>query len=71
MRYSLQIRNEALFELKEAFVWYEKKQKGLGKEFRSEVNSKIDKVLSNPYHYQCAFENIHEAIIKRFPYIVV
>jgi hypothetical protein len=50
MAYSFIINDEGIKELTEAFLWYEEQQPELGKEFRTEVNIKLEKVCNNPFH---------------------
>ncbi len=71
MAYSFIINEEAIDELKEAFLWYEEQQSGLGKEFRTEVYNKLSKVCNNPFHYKIPSKKFHEALIKRFPFLIV
>jgi len=71
MAYPFIINEEAIKELTEAFLWYEEQQSGLGKEFRTEVHNKLDKVCHNPLHYKISYKNFHEALIERFPFLIV
>jgi len=71
MAYSFIINDEAIKELTEAFLWYEKQQSGLGKEFRTEVYIKLDKVCNNPFDYKIPNKKFHEALVERFPFLIV
>jgi hypothetical protein len=71
MAYSFIINDEAIKELTKAFLWYEEQQLGLGKEFRTEVYTKIDKVCNNPFHYKIHSKKFHEALTERFPFLIV
>jgi len=71
MSYSFIINDEAIKELTEAFLWYEDRQSGLGKEFRTEVFTKLDKVCNNPLHYKIPNKKFHEALVERFPFLIV
>ncbi len=71
MAYSFIINDEAIKELTEAFLWYEDQRSGLGKEFRTEVNIKLDKVCNNPFHYKIPGKKFHEAVVERFPFLIV
>jgi plasmid stabilization system protein ParE len=71
MAYSFIINDEALKELIEEFLWYEEQQPGLGKEFRTEVYIKLNKVCNNPFHYKIPNKKFHEALVERFPFLIV
>jgi hypothetical protein len=43
--YDLKIRDQASFEFREAYVWYEKQKAGFGEEFGTAINGTIAKIL--------------------------
>src|SRR5882757_3940656 len=71
MAYSFIINDEAIEELTEAFLWYEEQQLGLGKEFRTKVNEKLNKVCNNPLHNRISNKKFHEALTDKFPFLIV
>jgi len=71
MIYAYIFNNEALKELTDSFLWYEKQQHGLGIEFRTEVFDKLDLVCKDPFHYRSFYKNYREAVTDRFPFLII
>ena len=71
MAYSFLIKEEATKELTAAFLWYEDQQEGLGKTFRTKLNSKLNLICSNPLHYKTSYKKYHEALVDTFPFLIV
>ncbi len=51
MPYTLFIREEALEEMKEAFLYYESVQPGLGERFLSELQKRYNEIREHPQFY--------------------
>ena len=70
MPYTLVIREEALEEMKDAFLYYEGVQSGLGERFLSELQKRYNEIREHPQFY--GFIDIHKKIrdikVKHFPY---
>lgn len=58
-------------EYQEAFVWYEKAQKGLGERFEKMVEQQLLKIIQHPEHYSISKHPYREAAIDVFPYVIV
>lgn len=71
MAYSFVLRDIALEEFSEAFIWYEQQQNGLGKIFRRKIFDKLKKVCNNPLHYKKTHKQFHEALVDKFPFLIV
>lgn len=71
MSYELEIKEEADFEISEAYLYYENKQKGLGEKFLKQLNKYLEKVCINPKHFQTRKKDYREVYIRKFPYIVI
>ena len=69
--YKLQLRDHATRELKEVYAWYEEQQTGLGEEFAKEIHEKLKKITNNPQHYKNTYKNYREALVDRFPFLIV
>ena len=69
--YKIQIRDQAAFEFSKAFIWYNEQKEGLGEEFASAVQGALNKVANNPYHYKKTYKNYHEALVDKFPFLIV
>ena len=64
------ILERAVFELEDACLYYNKQVSGLGFEFEEEVVSLLELIKDNPLLFPIKFSHIHEAVIKRFPFVV-
>lgn len=71
MSYSLQVQSEAVFDIKEAFEWYEEQRQGLGEELLEEIESCFDKLVNHPFHYTAINPRFRRIKVNRFPYLVV
>ena len=70
MNYRLIVKDEAIQDMTEGFVWYEDKRVGLGVEFLDEVDEYFNKISQYPEQYQ-SHQNQRIAIMFRFPYKIV
>lgn len=57
-------------DIKEAAIWYESKQKNLGKRFVKDVKNTVSKIKLNPNSFSVSYQNIHTAVLSRFPFMV-
>jgi len=71
MKYKLKITPEAEVDLEEAFLWYNKRQSGLGERFLLEVKEGIDLILYNPQLTQPEYKKTRKHLIKKFPYKII
>jgi toxin ParE1/3/4 len=71
MTYSFELREEAAEEFSEAFVWYEEQREGLGNMFKAAINEQLIQICNNPYHYKASYKSFHEALIDKFPFLIV
>ncbi len=71
MIYQLVIVERVYQQLNESAIWYEKQQNGLGANFLDEFQSAIKIVHSNPFVYEKKFKQFRQAILKRFPFLII
>jgi toxin ParE1/3/4 len=71
MSYEIVLQSEAIWDLQEAFDWYESRKKGLGFEFIEEVESGYLKISEHPLRYPPINTQFRRIRISRFPYLVV
>lgn len=71
MIYSLNLRQEASVEYVDAFDWYEEQQEELGEKFKRAINAKLNLICNNPYHYKSSYKNFREAVVGKFPFLIV
>lgn len=56
---------------KEAYDWYELRQKGLGELFLNELDNHYTKAQLHPTAYSKRERNYRCIILKKFPYVIV
>jgi toxin ParE1/3/4 len=71
MSYRLPVRVEAVREFSAVAIWSEKRRKGLGDRFLSELQRCFDDVRANPLGFQVRKGEFRHAMLDDFPYRVV
>jgi plasmid stabilization system protein ParE len=61
---------DAQSDIKEAAVWFNKKQKGLGKRFTAQIRKKILFIQQNPKAVATRYENTKTAVLSNFPFMI-
>ncbi len=69
-KFDLIIIEQAFVELQDSCEFYNSKIRGLGDEFNNEVFELLDRIQDNPLLFPVKFEQIHEAVLYRFPFVV-
>lgn len=59
---------EARGDALEAFRWYEKERRGLGKVFRASLNDTIQRIRRSPLASEVVYRDLRRALVDRFPY---
>ena len=57
-------------DIREAAVWYNNQQKGLGKRFTLEIREKISFISQNPKASNIRYEKVRTAILNVFPFMI-
>lgn len=71
MKHIVIIRPEAENDLKEAFLWYEDKRKGLGHDFLLQVDVGMRAIERNPRVHPTKYKGTRGHFVKRFPYKII
>ncbi|HEY9003867.1 MAG TPA: type II toxin-antitoxin system RelE/ParE family toxin [Mucilaginibacter sp.] len=71
MKYSFDLRQEAVMELLNSVIWYEEQQEGLGKRFRAAFQCRLEQICNDPHLYKKVHRNFHEALTDTFPFLIV
>ncbi len=58
----------ARLEVIEAQDWYEHERKGLGAEFRAELDYQLGRITEHPLRFPRMLADVHRAKLRRFPY---
>ena len=57
-------------DIKEAAVWYNDKQKGLGKQFTQKIRLKVHAISKHPKLGTIRYDNTRTTILDIFPYMI-
>jgi hypothetical protein len=71
MNHSLEIQPEAEVEIDDAYLYYEDKRIGLGKEFLDHLDHYLQIICEYPKHFPVKNKKFREAYLIRFPYLVI
>ena len=71
MKYRIIIRPVAEDDLREAFLWYEDRRKGLGFDFLLQVDAGLRFIKRFPEIFRPEYKGTRKHIIKRFPYKII
>ena len=55
-------------ELYDSALWYNIRKAKLGNELVEEVDTTLQKILSNPQQFKTVYKNFRMALTKRFPF---
>jgi hypothetical protein len=58
-------------ELRQAVLWYEQRQPGLGARYRDAYKAALERILDYPDAYPPVFGTCRQAALKNFPYGIV
>ncbi len=70
-KFQIVILDKAFQEIENARDFYENNQINLGTSFTKEVFSILEILESNPLLFPVKFNNMREALIKKFPFVVI
>jgi len=71
MSYKVNISDSAKTDIKEATLWYNKQQKGLGKDFTQNIKECVKIIQLQPKSFQVRYKNCRAGIPDKFPYLIV
>jgi plasmid stabilization system protein ParE len=57
-------------DIKDAALWYNSRQNGLGKRFTRQIRQKIDFIKQEPYATAVRYDNVRTAVLDVFPYMI-
>ena len=71
MSLPFKLTEEAKKDVSEAFTFYESEQAGLGVYFLTQLDTCLNSISENPLKYPNKRGNFKEALIHKFPFLVV
>ncbi|MGQ1947248.1 type II toxin-antitoxin system RelE/ParE family toxin [Geofilum sp. OHC36d9] len=57
-------------DVREAAIWYNKQQKGLGKRFTAEVRENVHFIRQNPKASNIRYNSVRTAVLNVFPFMI-
>ncbi|HRP88680.1 MAG TPA: type II toxin-antitoxin system RelE/ParE family toxin [Edaphocola sp.] len=57
-------------DIKDAALWYNQQQSGLGKRFTKEVRAKVVDIKTNPLAYSVRYDDVRTAVVDVFPFMI-
>lgn len=57
-------------DIREAALWYEERQTGLGKRFTAEVREKVHFIRQNPKASNIRYDSVRTSVLNMFPFMV-
>ena len=70
MMESVVFTDDAKYDIRKSFRWYESREPGLGEEFLRCVEACIQAIQRHPELYPMALDDIRRARVRRFPFEV-
>jgi plasmid stabilization system protein ParE len=70
MSFRLIIHKEADQDITRAIDWYNNQRDSLGSIFYSHLKEKLEKLQQNPHLWSVRYDNVHCAVVNRFPYLI-
>lgn len=73
MAYRIIVKEEAIADTLEAYLYYEDKSPGLGGKFIKALQDRYDQLSSNPQHYSFTDSRkiLRDVKLKGFPYLII
>ena len=68
--YSSTILPLAQSDIRDAALWYNSKQHGLGKRFTTQVRQKIDFIRQFPNASNIRYDNVRTTVLNSFPFMI-
>ncbi len=68
MNRTLAVRSEAATDIEEAYIWYERRRRGLGADFLLCLEEVFGRLLRDPGLYPVVYRDVRRALVRRFPY---
>lgn len=64
-------RPDVLTDIAESTAWYRTRGWALGEEFAEVLDTCLETISEHPLRYPVLSENVHRAVLPRFPYSVI
>jgi plasmid stabilization system protein ParE len=71
MAYTIKISPTAFDDLQKGIDYYNEQQKGLGKKFKSAIQTKFSEIKKVPTSGSFMYDTVRYRVLKQFPYIIL
>jgi hypothetical protein len=68
---SIEVRDEARVEIREAFAFYEERRRGLGRQFLLSLDALVERIHRQPRAFPVIDGSVRKAMLRRFPYALI
>lgn len=69
--YSLEIKQEAVVEIEDAYYYYEEQQSGLGETFHNFLDKTFKAISKTPSGFKNISNDRRQAVVKKFPFVII
>lgn len=69
MTFKIKIEPEAVYDIQQGVIWYDRQKKGLGRKFHSEIIASFNRLKTQPY-FQKRYEDVRCSPLKKFPFMI-
>ena len=69
--YDLIIKEEAKFEIIDAYNWYESKKEDLGERFIQDLDEYFERIRLTPEIFPCKYSEFRQVVMKNFPFVII
>lgn len=70
-KYNLEITQEAVSEIEDAYYYYEEQQAGLGDIFQKFLDKCFKSIMNSSSGFKKVVDERRQAVVKKFPFVVV
>ena len=70
-RLKIIISENAEIQIEQAYVYYKIISKKIAEDFKEKLDDCINSISKNPTIYKFEFENYQQAVVKKFPFVVI
>lgn len=64
------VRPEAQINIRDAAVWYEQRETGLGQRFMEEIRQSLKSISRLPLRFPVIENGVRRLLLRRFPYAI-
>ena len=69
--YNFHFAEEAKWEIKDSYDWYEGRLPGLGERFLADLDRCLSRIDTNPTLFRIVYRNLRQGNLTRFPFVVI